>query len=186
MVLLRMLAFKPAEFRSGVESVNSDSLGSRANEAEINAERDSASVQADPPSSAHGSVHEYPLEWPQIIQAMAINGLAKELACNSILDSVDNTRITLLLDPHHRNLHSERVEQRLENALQNYYKKPLKLNIKIGASGLATPGFEMTAERKAKQLAAETSIANDANVRALQEIFDAKILPGSTEPHDVS
>ncbi|MGH8498332.1 MAG: DNA polymerase III subunit gamma/tau C-terminal domain-containing protein, partial [Methylococcales bacterium] len=94
--------------------------------------------------------------------------------------------VTLLLDPDHQSLRSEGVEHRLENALQNYYKKPLKLDIKIGASGLATPADEMAAEQKARQIAAENLIANDANVRALQETFDAVILPGSTEPRGVS
>ncbi|MGH8558945.1 MAG: DNA polymerase III subunit gamma/tau [Methylococcales bacterium] len=187
MVLLRMLAFKPAGFRNGIESVDSDPAGSRTYGSGSSDSREDFSMQAGPVvSAAQSSAVEDRLKWRQIIQAMAVNGLAKELACNSTLGRVDNVRVTLLLDPDHQSLRSEGVEHRLENALQNYYKKPLKLDIKIGASGLATPADEMAAEQKARQIAAENLIANDANVRALQETFDAVILPGSTEPRGVS
>ncbi|MGH8549471.1 MAG: DNA polymerase III subunit gamma/tau [Methylococcales bacterium] len=186
MVLLRMLAFKPAGFYTGHESADQDAGAFKARGAADNPGQDYSSGAESPIAPDSICADHDNSKWRQIIQAMSVNGLAKELACNCVLDSAGDTRITLLLDPGHQGLNSERILQRLENALQNYYKRPLQLNIKIGESGMVTPAVEIAAERKARQIAAETSIANDVNVRALQETFDARILPGTTEPRGVS
>lgn len=186
MVLLRMLAFKPAGGGAGLESEDSDPAEIQVTAPAGTRVREPGAGAANPPVSGRGSTHDAQSQWRQIIQTTALNGLAKELALNSVLDCIDDDRISLLLDPDFQSLKNERVEQRLENALQNYYKKPLKLNIRIGSPGLTTPAAEMAAECKARQVEAEASIANDANVRALKETFDAKILPGTTEPHTVS
>ncbi|MGH8551766.1 MAG: DNA polymerase III subunit gamma/tau C-terminal domain-containing protein, partial [Methylococcales bacterium] len=186
MLLLRMLAFRPAALRGAIESADSRTVLSKEAPpvAEMNEASNQPAVHAGVHSSAQSGQDAHGLEWPRIIQAMAVNGLAKELASYSLLEKVDETGITLILDPSHQSLRSKRVEQRLEDALQNYYQRPLKLTIRIENSELATPASEHSARRKSLQLAAETSIANDANVRALKETFDAKILPGSTQPRE--
>ncbi|MCI0666853.1 MAG: DNA polymerase III subunit gamma/tau [Methylococcaceae bacterium] len=186
MVLLRMLAFKPAVFQTGHASADHEAEQLVAPDAERDPGPDHCSLGEGPVPPNPPRADPASQQWRQIIQAMTVNGLAKELACNSVLDSADDSRIALLLDPKHQGLRSELIEQRLENALQNYYKRPLKLSIRIGAPGMATPALEMAAERQARQIAAETSIANDANIRALRENFDATILPGTTEPRGIS
>jgi DNA polymerase III subunit gamma/tau len=185
MVLLRMLAFKPAGVPTGSESNDRDPAVLLEPVPEERQVRDDL-PKASRAEQVRMDVAESPLGWRQIIRGMALTGLANELAQNSVLESSDDGQLTLLLDPNHQSLRSKRVEQRLESALQSYLKKPLKLNIKIGAIGLVTPAAEMAEERRARQVAAETVIANDANVRALQEVFDGRILPGSTEPRGVS
>jgi DNA polymerase-3 subunit gamma/tau len=186
MVLLRMLAFKPAGCSAGREPAQHEVEESVAPIAEEDQAPDDASFADSEVQSDRAHADPASLKWRQIIQAMNMNGLAKELACNSVLDSIDDAGLTLLLDPSHQGLRSDLIEQRLESALQKHFKRPLKLSIRIGASGLATPAVEMAAESRARQIAAEASIANDANVRALRETFDARILPGTTEPRGVS
>lgn len=182
MVLLRMLAFNPAGFRAGLETADGAEIGIIDSESEQH--QDHCSNIADSALPGRGSVADAELNWRQIIQTMAVKGMAKELACNSVLDSVDSAQITLLLDPGHQHLRSELIEERLEKAIQGHYKKPLKLNLKIGESSIVTPAIQAVAESNARQKAADTAIANDVNVRALEETFGGKIVPGSTEPRD--
>ncbi len=186
MVLLRMLAFKPADVLTEAESNDRDPADFREPAPVENQGRDALSRAAGQISPDRTCAEENPIPWRQIIQVMALTGLANELACNSVLECIANGQLTLLLDPGHQGLRGESVEQRLEKALRSYFKRPVNLNIKIGGPGLVTPAVEMAAERKARQDAAETLIANDSNVRALQEVFDGTILPGTTEPRGVS
>ena len=185
MILLRMLAFKPAGYGPRVASARQQrSVSSAPAAGEPNPDK--------PPDTANRTIEPGirpdlgESTWRQMIEAMGVNGLAKELACNCVLFNRDDDGIVLRLDPDHQSLKSERIERRLEAALQDYYRKPLRLKIEIADPNLLTPAIELAAEKKARQLAAETSIANDANVRALQETFDGKILPGSTEPRGIS
>lgn len=186
MVMLRMLAFKPVldvddarplehfsrELPVKRNSGGHDKLLSKVQPESISAEPLTNTV---PDVSANNS-------WFDIVSAMQISGMARELANNSVLHSVDDKLCTLVLDSKHEQLRNKRVEERLQKALQAYYKKPLKLIIKIGNTENETPAIISSKQREQRQRAAEIEIIEDANVRALAETFDAKILPGSTEP----
>ncbi|MGR9106652.1 MAG: DNA polymerase III subunit gamma/tau [Gammaproteobacteria bacterium] len=185
MLLLRMLTFKPVADAEEIQSAEQNPPTPGTSNPQQPQKKDPQVAAEDSSGGKAAARGNAQADWSGVIEAMAVNGLAKELARNCVLDRIDDSRITLHLDPGHQSLRSERIEQRLEDALQNYYKKPLKLYIEIGGSAIVTPATEMAAERTARQIAAETSIANDANIRALQETFDAKILPGSTEPRSL-
>jgi DNA polymerase-3 subunit gamma/tau len=124
-------------------------------------------------------------DWLQMIQSMTLSGMAQQLAANCVLHSVDETACTLILDPTHRQLRTERVEASLCKALQNYFGRPLKLLIQEGA-GMPqdTPAVHMARARAERQQAAEQAIAGDSTVAAFKELFDAQVVPGSVQPID--
>ena len=119
--------------------------------------------------------------WSEIIAQLNIRGLALQLANNCVLDSVDDKVCRLLIDSSFQ-LVSSNTEDKLRDALQKYYGRPLKLEITPQDSQQMTPALEMQKAREDRQQAAVDAINADPNVQALKEQFDARILPGTIEP----
>ncbi len=182
MVLLRMLAFRPecSGPRAGADKsvpveASGESVGQKQNQAVTSVSKN----RADSVSKKHADDE---LDWNSIVEKINLSGMAKELATNSVLDSMRDGQCTLLLEPGHGQLRNIRVEKRLEEALQQHFDIPVKLEVKLATEGLMTPANLIAKERKAREIAAEESITRDDGVRALREAFDAEIMSGSTEP----
>jgi DNA polymerase-3 subunit gamma/tau len=187
MVLLRMLAFRPAGAAETVAKsadieprLRSNVPAGQPNSAK---RHDEAAERPDPQVGWGAASTPEPLvNWTAIIQAMGISGMSKELASNCSLQSVDTKVCILVLDPQHAQLRTDRVEASLEKALQVYFKQPLKLVINLGTSERETPAALFQRQAQEKQKRAELLLEQDENVRALKERFDAKIIPGSIQP----
>ncbi len=119
--------------------------------------------------------------WPEIIAALNIGGRTRELANNCVLDGIDDNVCRLLIDPSFQRVGTI-AEEKLREALQKYYGKPLKLQITPQITEQMTPAVEMQKAREDKQQAAVDSINSDGNVQALKDTFGARITPGSIEP----
>lgn len=193
MVLLRMLTFKPQAVTTSttvaapVKSV-APLMTERAQSAPMKPEPCEVKVQppvapAAAPVSTQTRVRlDTPShDWPTIIAALNITGRTRELANNCVLGSLDDHVCRLLIDPGFQNLGSI-AEERLREALQKYFGKPLKLEITPQITQQMTPALEMQKAREDRQQAAVDEINADPNVQALKEQFDARILPGSIEP----
>lgn len=175
MVLLRMLVFKPV----GVESEPVEVV--KRNDGLTNAD------QAEPAGEQNGRIGSEEAvvhDWLEMVQAMGIKGMAKELALHCALQDVDEQCCNLVLDPTHRQLRSDSIEKRLEKAIQNYFQKPIKMVIKLEKLEQEAPVVQLQRQRNQRQTAAEVEIEQDENVKALKEAFDARVIPGSIEPLD--
>jgi DNA polymerase-3 subunit gamma/tau len=199
MVMLRMLAFRPAAKSADIQHTVDATPPRKAEppklarsvdtspvSAPIRTETEPASIRANiepaspEPASRTGAAHD----WHGLIQAMGVAGLTRELANNCILQDLDEKSCILALDPQHAHLRVSRVEANLEKALRDYFKSPLKLTIKLEAPGQETPALRIQREKEERQRTAEIEIEQDENIRALKERFDARIVPGSTKPID--
>lgn len=133
-------------------------------------------------SPAKAAVQTYGSNWLEMVAAMKISGLTRELAHNCVLENIDDAVCTLLLDPGHKQLRSSRTEENLQKALQAYRKAPLKLIITSEKTTVATPAAQLTKAREDKQQAAVDAINADENVLALKEHLGARVMPGTIEP----
>ncbi|MGY6278055.1 DNA polymerase III subunit gamma/tau [Methylomonas sp. MgM2] len=118
--------------------------------------------------------------WIEIIAGLNVRGLTLQLANNCVLEQIDGDVCRLLIDPNFHRVGS--AEEKLRNALQKYFGKPLKLDIKPQTNQQMTPAMEERKAREDRQQAAVDTINADPNVQALKEQFDARILPGTIEP----
>ncbi|MCK5924567.1 MAG: DNA polymerase III subunit gamma/tau, partial [Methylococcales bacterium] len=117
--------------------------------------------------------------WTNMIQAMGLKTLTKELANNCNFIKADDDFCYLEMNDNYTLVGN--FKEKLEKALQHYYQKPLQLRITSQkANNVATPALEQQQITENKQLAAVDSINNDENVNALKEHFDARILPETT------
>ncbi|NOY63655.1 MAG: DNA polymerase III subunit gamma/tau [Gammaproteobacteria bacterium] len=210
MILLRMLAFRPGDgsvpgprVDTAVPSVAPSAAGS----AKVTVSDRSASSSAAPPlgssaadvsrqstavadcpAAAENSATVVELldssEWPQVVEKLRISGMVKELAANCAMVRRNGDTLYLQLSEPHKHLLGEQREKRLEQALQHYCGgAPLKVRFAVeGAITAETPARRNHRLAEERQREAERSIESSAQVQALQEAFDARIVPNSIRP----
>ncbi|MGZ5044810.1 MAG: DNA polymerase III subunit gamma/tau [Methylobacter sp.] len=192
MVMLRMLTFrptgiasapvKPAQTRQPVNKPQAQPAHNQAQPVYNPTATEQSPIAAEKAVQETVVVQSHDSTWMEIVAAMKISGLTRELAHNCVLENIDDTVCTLILDPGHKQLRSSRTEENLQKALQAYRKAPLKLVITTEKTTIATPAVQLTKAREDKQQAAVDAINSDENVQALKEHLGARVMPGTIEP----
>ncbi|MDF1584543.1 MAG: DNA polymerase III subunit gamma/tau [Methyloprofundus sp.] len=188
MILLRMLAFNPQKNTVSAQkiapTITQKPLPAKATGSVVRSTAqasESAVMQSKSESLATRAYKEEP-SWHEVVAAMNIVGLTRELANNCILEAVDEQQCCLILDPKQAQIRSPRSEEKLQAAVQAYYGRPLKLVIKTEAVVADTPAVQIQKDKINRQQQAVDAIDNDENIQALKANFDARVIPGSIEP----
>ena len=188
MTLLRMLAFAPQGSganvghpapRSAPASPSAAPVvpsASRLIAAEPAPAKQSAPVQ----SAASGA----DLDWNTLLSQLNLQGMARELAKNSVLASFTEGRVVLSIAPQYKHLQSNKIaHDKVQAALSEYFVKPIKLAIELGAiSDVATPAAVEQHEKHSRQQQAEEAIRQDAFVREAQAQLGAQLIENSIRP----
>ena len=182
MLLLRMLAFRPAEAETirptsrgaapGQPRPMQDAQEVRPAGTRIPAGGDAGAVA----SPGDGG------EWEGIVQALGLTGAAAQLARHCSLKSRSEGAVVLLLSAQHAGLKTANAVKKLTAALENRFGSPLRVTIETGQPDVETPA-QVAARRAAeRQRAAEAAIASDPLVNEICETFGGQIVPGSVRP----
>jgi len=123
-------------------------------------------------------------DWGKILGELKLTGILQQLAVNCALKERAGDTVHLILDNTQANLHTKKLEERLQQALQTYYQTPIKLVLSVGEPGGATPAQAQAREQSERLQAAVQVIQSDANIQALVETFNARIHPDSIQPLD--
>jgi DNA polymerase-3 subunit gamma/tau len=182
MLLLRMLAFRPA---AGEYSGGGDRTGSAKPPAGVAVEPSRGSGAASGQGEAIPRAEPDSGEWHRIVEQLNLRGITRELALNCALQETGEQAVVLTLDPAHLHLCNDMRTRQIEKALAGHYGRPVRLKI-VKAQSLAgeTPARRQTRERELRQQQAVQSIEDDENVRALQETFGATVNYNSIRPRD--
>jgi DNA polymerase-3 subunit gamma/tau len=180
MVLLRMLSFQPAEIGAQVTKVKPAASATTPKPAATPAMRAAA-----PAKPVINTIAEKDIEvavkpsatsdWSSIVEAMGIVGMVQQLAVHCTLISRDDKKWSLLLGNENKQLHSEKFENRLREALQSYLNSDIKLEIEVGKQQGETPAMQTERKKDERQQSAETDVASDTVVQSLQERFGATV-----------
>jgi DNA polymerase III subunit gamma/tau len=202
MIMLRMLAFRPAAHAqikntalqpaspkpapaagiaigSGKPTAPATSTAHAVRETAAPAMSATAASPASQPTLAAAVAFD---DWAHTIQAMELSGLTQQLARNCTLKSLNENQMTLALDPGFAHCRTPALEAQLERKLGSYYQRTIKLQILVEAPKQDTPATQIANHQKARQQNAEQSIEEDGNVRQLIDLMNARIIPGSTKP----
>lgn len=191
MIILRMLAFNPQTSDKKQTSnvapaavlkpkAQEDAMQSKVAEPQV---VHKAMPEVSMPTAAPQTIGAASsLQWHDMVDAMKLTGLTRELANNCILESVDAQQCRLILDPKQAQIRSSRSEGKLQAALQKQYGNALKLVIKTESVASDTPAVKNHKAKLNRQQAAVDAIDNDENIQALKANFDARVIPGSIEP----
>ena len=194
MVLLRMLAFRPAQASNQVSTQVSQQVNKPAASEKVSYEQASATKPAvrEQPATQPETVaaanqqaagKAVTQDWRQILEGLAVSGMVKQLAANCQLLQQDGNTIRLGLDPRCKQLLSPKAEKRLQQALGEYFDTDIRLVIETGTDGgHETPAQAEAREKDERQQQAEKSIEEDGFVQAMKETFNAEVIPGSVRP----
>lgn len=186
MVLLRMLAFQPSF--DGATQSGSGSI--------INTENKKS---AQPVAQSHEKISLTPTlsrtagegvisssapiasEWQNILPQLNLSGMTAAIAQHCQIEKMSDQEIILAVDPSQKTLLNKKHEERLAEALQSYFKRPIHLTMNIGQTNLDTPALRQEQEQARLKSVAKESIQQDPNVKKMIETFGAKILPDSID-----
>jgi len=159
MVLLRLLAFKPAD------------------------EPEKKTLKSpEPPAIGGLQAASQGEEWQGVVQelvnAQLIQAMARELAMQSQLVQKDAS--VWLLQVERESLNTPSNQERLQLALQSL-GHAVQIEVQIGPVQ-DTPAKRISALKLQQQQAAEAAVMNDPEIQKLIQDYDAKIVPGSIKP----
>jgi DNA polymerase-3 subunit gamma/tau len=185
MALLRMLAFQPQAPAAGSGAAADG--GASAAPAPTGARSAAAGRGAGAAPAAAAPVLAADAEpagddWKAIVASLGLQGLAAQLAAHCVLVGCREGLVQLRLDEAGGHFLRPQLEQKLAEALSRYYGRETRLAIVRSNAEESTPAREQARAADARQRAAEQAIESDANVRAMREIFGAKLQPGSVKP----
>jgi DNA polymerase-3 subunit gamma/tau len=171
MILLRMLAFRPASVAAAPAS--------RSKPAE-SMPKSGQRVEPAPVSSAVANRLEG--DWESMLARLNLQGMVREMAVNCVLSEYQDKTLRLMLDKAHAHLYSKALEERLLQAMQAQYGPDMRLSIAIGEPAAPTPAVRKKTLDDSRKQEAMAALEDDAGVRALKDLFDARIVPESVQP----
>ena len=176
MTLLRMLAFRP----QGLTTVAGSSPAPAAGAASDHAPAASAPAvpRAAPPSAAKATRDLSgltPVDWPGVVAQLSLTGLARQLAVNCALVSVQGTVLRLALDPKQRAIHSAAPVERMTAALSSLFGTAVRLDIEVTAPPAETPAAAQSKADGQRLASATSKLVNEPVVKALGEQFGATV-----------
>jgi DNA polymerase-3 subunit gamma/tau len=120
--------------------------------------------------------------WAELIAALHLTGLARELAQHCELRELGEDRCTLRLAPEHAHLQMKPAPERLEQALAEHLGRRLVLKIELAQVEADTPAASAVRERRESQARAIAAIEQDSFVRDVIDGFDASLVENSIKP----
>jgi DNA polymerase-3 subunit gamma/tau len=116
-------------------------------------------------------------EWREVVQALGLTGLAREVAQHCEWVECKDDRLNLRLSDTHRHLLDQHRSAfaRIENDLARVLGRPLKLNVDVGAIAGQTPAQRDELERNKRHAQAVAALESDPIVRELIERIDASL-----------
>ena len=183
MTLLRLHGFRPESVADVVQAVQSSvqpmMAAKGAGATQVSRAPESAQVQASGKDRAEGGPGN---EWRDMVAALQLNGLARELAQHCELIEIGESGCVLRLAPVHGHLQMKPAPERLQQALSTYLGRPVAVRFEIAPTEGDTPAGAVDRERREQQEEAVASIRKDAFVRDVIENFDASLVESSIKP----
>jgi DNA polymerase-3 subunit gamma/tau len=189
MTLLRMLAFAPS--RMPVETYNKPGLFVNTEPVQTVPVKvlpvqtlPTQTIETDQvtKSETRSMDVDSQMDWGQLLGKLKIQGMAQQLAKHCTLDTLTDTQIVLILSQEYKHLQTRMATDNLQNALNDYFARPVKLSIIQGQTATATPAKIEHETRKVVQAQAIDSITCDTFIMDAKAQLDATLLTESIKP----
>jgi DNA polymerase-3 subunit gamma/tau len=181
MVMLRMLAFRPAVAVQGSEE-------QRPSVAKVRAVKDTppkTQGKVRPASPAVAANATESTEWSTIVDSLSLTGMVREMALNCVFHGLDGDVVRLSMEHAHAHLHSQARLKQLEAALCEHFGRAVSVSLtREKQLAKETPARRQSREQQERQQRAVEAISGDANIKALQDTFGATINEASIRPRD--
>jgi DNA polymerase-3 subunit gamma/tau len=184
MALMRMLAFRPGADAATTEPMRPASA--KAPTVRL--------VQPAPPPAARtpkaaaepavrdttqsqgaSAAQAFDGDWPALVRALPLSGLARQLAERAELVARDGRRIELRVPTTAKHLTERAYVDKLRSALDGHLGAPVQLTLTTGETGTRTVAAQDDEARRTRTLAAEADVQGDPFVREMVATFDATV-----------
>ena len=118
-----------------------------------------------------------PEGWRDMVEGLALTGLAGELAANSSLVDATGRRVRFALDSRHASLDAPGARKGLREALEARFGAPVEVEIRLSRAGRETPATERAREATRRRQAAIRGFEEDPRVQSLCAMFDTQVDP---------
>jgi len=179
MTLLRMLAFRPDSAAQPASSGRARNLAAPA-PTSTNAAAAGAGGTANAMTLRLTTIDAD--NWPAVVEAAALSGMARQLALNCVPGSFRNDLLTLRLDQAATDRRTRPVEEKLVQGLSKYLGREIRVVFETALSDLDSPARQRLALEQGKVAQAATSFASDPAVQGLRERFGAEVDVASVKP----
>ena len=115
------------------------------------------------------------MAWDDIVNQLPLSGLPRQLASHCVFVGKDGIQLNLMLAPVHAHLGSEKILQRLQEALSQFYGENVKIALTSGEIESDTPAIKQEKQQKQDLNEAVRAMEEDPNVVAMKEILNAKL-----------
>jgi DNA polymerase-3 subunit gamma/tau len=173
MTLLRMLAFKPEK-----ETARQVSVVHSIEKATII--KSSQAIESVSKVEMVGMVRMP--DWTVLLAQLNVQSMALQLAKNCVLENFSVGQITLRLSHELKHSQTKMASDKLQQALSEYFAKPIKLNIVLGRGDVATPAVVEQQTKQLKQQQANDAITQDDFVIEAQRELGARLVADSIKP----
>ena len=123
-------------------------------------------------------------DWLELFPKLGLSGMTGSIGANCTLISVEGDNWLLHLDPAHSALFNPTQQRRLNEALNQFHGRELKVLIELCKPEQETPAQAAASKRANRQREAEASIHQDPVIQQMIQQFAAVIRADSIEPLD--
>jgi|SRR5579885_688198 DNA polymerase-3 subunit gamma/tau len=179
MTMLRMLAFKPGApvktaANPAVPAATVKQPAETASTASGTASTESAAVKQAEPVSEPTTITGL-AEWHDMLPKLELTGMARTLAANCTLEKITGNKVELALSANHQPLLSQKLKDRITEALSRLLKQNLQLEIRITTADLMTPIKQQQSEHEQRLAEARQTILADPKVKKFIDMYDATV-----------
>jgi len=125
-----------------------------------------------------------PQSWSEVVAALPLNGMARQVAANSVVSKREGNNIYLTIKESHSQMAGAAAMQRLEEALSEFYHRPLKVHLEAGNVEQETPAQQQERQTQERLDDAVDRFSKDPAVQVMKNTFDAEIDPDSVKLTD--
>jgi len=189
MVLLRMLAFRPATADGAATQGGGPSARSTAAPAQKRATPAAAVKASTPPTATSDKPKPAPAawqdpDWNALLASLPLKGAVRMLAINCAYLRRDGDTLHFAADSKAESMLTRQREAALAEALSSHYGETLRVAVELGRSKDVpeTPVQIASRESDESYSAARDALEADPNVRAMKSLFGAELKSDSIEP----
>lgn len=198
MILLRMLAFRPLDAKSAqmsrpvarsqqtMQPKQASRQGNGPTPSSVATEiREELPASVQPSkealasAAAQGDVDV--ADWHRMLPLLGLGGISSQLAAHCTVKSWKNGQLVLTLNPEGGALAGAMPRQKLQEALENYLGRSIKMEFDVAEAAEETPAQVAEQKRQERQAAAVNAMQNDPLVKVLEEDFDGELLIDSVK-----
>ena len=123
-----------------------------------------------------------PPAWNDMMKVLPVTAMVRELGQHCELVTVGEKQLVLNLSPQYKHLLIKSSQERLAQAVSDYFGRSLELQIRLEAIQGETPAAVEQREKKERLDEAARSIDQDEFVQKAIEMFDATLITSSIKP----